>query len=69
MSENDKYFNKTKQAIKELEESLLELKSAGGVAVNQNKELSLKINHLNSEINQKVEDIENIINTLSGALK
>ena len=69
MSENDKYFNKTKQAIKELEESLLELKSAGGAAVNQNKELSLKINHLNSEINQKVEDIENIINTLSGALK
>ena len=69
MIDNDKYFNKTKQVIRELEDTLLELKSAGGGIVNQNKELSLKINHLNSEINQKVEDIEKIINTLSGALK
>lgn len=69
METNDKYFNKTKQVIKELEDTLLELKSAGGLVVNQNKELSLKINHLNCEINQKVEDIEKIITTLSGALK
>lgn len=69
METNDKYFNKTKQAIKELEDTLLELKNAGGLVVNQNKELSLKINHLNCEINQKVEDIEKIITTLSGALK
>lgn len=69
MSESDKYFNKTKQAIKELEDSLLDLKNVGLGAVNQNRELSLKISRLNNEINQKVEDIEKIITTLSGALK
>ena len=69
MSESDKYFNKTKQAIKELEDSLLDLKNIGLGAVNQNRELSLKISRLNNEINQKVEDIEKIITTLSGALK
>ena len=69
MSESDKYFNKTKQAIKELEDSLLDLKNIGLSAVNQNRELSLKISRLNNEINQKVEDIEKIITTLSGALK
>lgn len=69
MSKSDKYFNKTKQAIKELEDSLLDLKNIGLGAVNQNRELSLKISRLNNEINQKVEDIEKIITTLSGALK
>jgi uncharacterized protein YoxC len=66
---SDEYFNKTKQAIKELEDSLLELKSASNNSLNQNKELSLKVMHLNNEINKKVDEIEKIITTLSGALE
>ena len=66
---SDKYFNKTKQAIRELEDSLLELKSASNNSLNQNKELSLKVMHLNNEINKKVDEIEKIITTLSGALE
>ncbi len=69
MSESDKYFNKTKQAIKELEDSLLELKSVGSFAVNQNKELSLKVVRLNNEINQKIDEIDKVIKVLNGALE
>ena len=64
-----KYFNKTKQALLELEDVLEDLKIVAKGAVNKNNELSLRVSRLNNEIEQKISDIETIITTLNGALK
>ena len=69
MEQNDKYFNKTKQALLELEDVLEDLKIVAKGAVNKNNELSLRVSRLNNEIEQKISDIETIITTLNGALK
>ena len=69
MEQNDKYFNKTKQALLELEDVLEDLKIVAKSAVNKNNELSLRVSRLNNEIEQKISDIETIITTLNGALK
>ena len=60
MEQNDKYFNKTKQALLELEDVLEDLKIVAKGAVNKNNELSLRVSRLNNEIEQKISDIETI---------
>ncbi len=69
MEDKNKYFNKTKQALLELEDVLEDLKIVAKSAVNKNNELSLRVSRLNNEIEQKISDIETIITTLNGALK
>ena len=69
MEDKNKYFNKTKQALLELEDVLEDLKIVAKGAVNKNNELSLRVSRLNNEIEQKISDIETIITTLNGALK
>ena len=69
MEDKNKYFNKTKSAILELEQELHVLKLNANNAVNKNNELSLRVSRLNNEIEQKIIEIEDIITTLNGALK
>ena len=64
MEQNDKYFNKTKQALLELEDVLEDLKIVAKGAVNKNNELSLRVSRLNNEIEQKISDIEEHRNKL-----
>ena len=66
---SDKHFNKTKMAILELEESLRELEIASNQSIEINNKLSSKVLVLNKAINQKIVEIDSIINTLNGALK
>lgn len=56
-------------AILELEESLRELEIASNQSIEKNNKLSSKVLVLNKAINQKIVEIDSIINTLNGALK
>lgn len=65
----DKHFSKTKDAMIELENSLKELEESAKYSLLNNDKMSSKVLMLNKAINDKIIEIDSIINTLSGALK
>ena len=69
MSETAKYLPKTAAALAKLQESAALLNNNADISVAQQQELKEKLATLRQQLADKAACIDNIINTLNGAIK
>lgn len=69
MQETAKYLPKTANALKNLQDSLALLETSADISAEKQQELTEKLATLRKQLADKAECIDNIINTLNGALK
>ena len=69
MSETAKYLPKTIASLAKLQETTALLENNADFSITDKKEIEDKLSFLRSQIEIKVAVIDNIINTLNGAIK
>lgn len=69
MLQTEKYLPKTANALKELKECATLLDETVTLSLTEKKELTDKLVNMRQTLKDKAECIDNIINTLYGALK
>lgn len=69
MQETAKYLPKTANALKKLQDNLALLENSADISAQKQQELTEKLTTLRKQLADKAECIDNIINTLNGALK
>lgn len=69
MSETAKYLPKTAAALAKLQESAAILEQAADISVAEQQKLQKKLSVLREQLAEKAQCIDNIINTLNGAIK
>lgn len=69
MSETAKYLPKTADALAKLQESAALLEQAADISAVEQQQLKEKLTTLRQQLADKAACIDNIINTLNGAIK
>lgn len=69
MSETAKYLPKTAAALAKLQESAAFLEQSADISMAQKQQLEEKLSSLRQKLADKAAQIDNIINTLNGAIK
>lgn len=69
MSETAKYLPKTAAALAKLQESAAFLEQSADISMTQKQQLEEKLSSLRQKLTDKAAQIDNIINTLNGAIK
>ncbi len=69
MQETAKYLPKTANALKNLTDSVSLLENSADISAAEQQKLTEKLATLRQQLTDKAECIDNIINTLNGALK
>lgn len=69
MSETAKYLPQTAAALAKLQETAALLETTADISTAKQQELQEKLSTLHQELADKAQCIDNIINTLNGALK
>ena len=68
MAENEKYFTKTAQALKNIHQSIIDLDTIATTEQISKKELSKELSNIKQEIREKAIHIDSIIETLNEAI-
>lgn len=68
MAENEKYFIKTVQALKDIHQSILDLDTTVTAEQTAKKELNKELSAIKQEIREKAIHIDSIIETLNGVI-
>lgn len=69
MSETAKYLPKTAAALAKLQESAALLEQSADISIAGKQQLEEKLSSLHQKLADKAAQIDNIINTLNGAIK
>lgn len=69
MSETSKYLPKTTASLAKLQESVVLLEQCADISTAEQQKLTEKLSILRQQLTDKAACIDNIINTLNGALK
>ena len=69
MSETAKYLHKTAAALAKLQESAALLEQSADISATEQQQLKEKLSALRVQLADKAQCIDNIINTLNGAIK
>ncbi|MCM1323539.1 MAG: hypothetical protein NC218_05210 [Acetobacter sp.] len=69
MSETAKYLPKTAAALASLQESAMFLEQSAELSAAEQQQLKEKLSTLRQQLTDKAACIDNIINTLNGAIK
>lgn len=69
MQQNLQYLKKTAAALQELNQAALDLGASADSEIMQQQALKQTVSNLKDELKEKAQRIDDIINTLNGALK